>query len=182
MRDTVIIVVASLVVTVATLLRTVPNPQYERALAVTEELEAAWQVVVSEDVTLTDEPDEVVDGVLAARVSETLVAFTAEAGPECYVLWLDRQGGRHVRTLTRGEPCEPTVAVTSPTPGSWDRIGTTASPDEPRARWETVLPETEAARAWFLPVTLVAVGILLGAFVRIVIALVTGKPSRSTRT
>ncbi len=181
-RDTAIVVVAAIVVAVATLVRTVPNPQYDVALAVTDQLEEAWQRYTQGEVELTEAPAEVVDGVLGARVSETLVAFTAEAGPECYVLWLDRQDGRHVRTLPRGEPCEPSLAVTSPTPGSWDRVGATATPDEPRARWETVLPESESARAWFLPVTLVAVGILLAALVRIVIALVTGKPSRLTRS
>lgn len=180
-RDSVIMAVAVVVIAAAGLVRQVPNPQYPVAVDTTDRLEVAWQRIADGEIVLTDDVVEVAPGVRAAKVSDTISVLVARAGVECYVLYLDRRGGRHVRTLPRGRACEPSLAASSPNSGSWDRIGPTVSADAARARWDAILPEPQGTRLWFLPVTLVAAAVFLAAMVRIVIALVTGKPSRATR-
>lgn len=162
--------------------RRIPDPAYADGLAVTTQMDLAFEEFVTGDLALAEEPeavDERIDGGLVTVGERTFAVLTGEAGGDCYALWWGVDDlARHGRTLAEGIACRPATIVTSVRDIHFERVGRVVDDPTVPYGWGRVLPLPERDRAWFLPVMAVLAGVTLSIIGRIVTTYVTGTPPR----
>jgi hypothetical protein len=162
--------------------RRIPDPDYADGLAVTTQMDLAFETFVAGELDLGEEPEAVsdrVDGALVTVGERTYAVLTGEAGRDCYALWWDADDlTRHGRTLADGIACRPATIVTSMRDIHFERVGRVVNDPTVPYGWDRVLPLPERDRAWFLPVMAVLAGVVLSITGRIVTTYVTGTPPR----
>lgn len=172
-RDVLVILVSATVVAVAGQYREIANPARPEAAALTERLDAVYRDVRSGELSLVGDATSI-DDVRAARVAEDRWAVTGEVNETCYAMWWAADGTRHVRTVPDLLACEPSIG-SSFEPETVARAGLSADEGLATARWDGLLPPGSVVALWWLPLLLVAGGLMLGAVVRIIVVLATGR-------
>lgn len=162
--------------------RRIPDPDHAEGLAVTTQMDLAFETFVAGDLDLGEEPEAVsdrVDGALVTVGERTYAVLTGETSRDCYALWWDVDDlSRHGRTLAEGIACRPATIVTSFRDIHFERVGRVVNDPTVSYDWGRVLPLPERDRAWFLPAMAVLAGVTLSVVGRIVTTYVTGTPPR----
>lgn len=181
-RDVVVILVASIAVVIGGAFRTIPNELHPPAQALTDRMDQVYRDQRAGEITFPDVAAEVAPDIEGARIPagagrDERWAVTATLDDTCYAMWWDVTGLRRVRTV-------PELVECTPANGAEDRgfaIGESAPAafeEEPSANWEPLLPDQFRIHIWWWPLVFVAGGLMMAAFVRIVVMLVTGKSVR----
>jgi hypothetical protein len=161
--------------------RFVPNEDHPAALAAVTALDARFDAWRAGDLDLDEEPTELGDGVLGARLTRVVGSdrwvLVAPGGTRCYALWWDDAGVRRGRTLAVGMPCEPSAEVTSQRLVDIDQAAQAQMDPTTSFDWSALIPDPERFRVWFLPAIIAGIALGLSVLVRASIILITHDPT-----
>ena len=171
-RDGIVVLVTVGVVVIAGLFRSAPNPARPPAEIITGQLEAVYRDVRSGELQLSEDAIAVGADVRAARIDPDRWAVAGEVGDTCYAMWWDSTGTRRIRVVPALLACQPEIGG-SFEPETVARSAPSADESEATARWDLLLPPAISTQAWWIPLLIVAGGIVLSALVRIIVVLAT---------
>ncbi len=178
-RDVAIIVVTALVVVVAGSLRFTPNEKFPPAQDLTASMDAVYDQQRAGDLVLESAARIVTPGVTGARIDDRF-AVAGELDNVCYAMWWDESGVRRVRTIPQTVECSPANGA-SDSKLTVAQVAPAAPASASMANWEPLWPDATRVRVWWLPLMIVAAALILSAFVRVVVMLVTGRSVRGMR-
>jgi hypothetical protein len=162
-------------------IRFVPNEDHPAALEAVAALDARFADWRGGDLSLDEEPTELGDGVVGARLTRAVGSdrwvLVAPGGSRCYALWWDDAGVRRARTLAVGLPCAPTAEVTSQRLVDIDQAAQAQMDPTSPLDWSALIPAPERFRVWFLPAMILGLALGLSVLVRASIVLITHDPT-----
>jgi hypothetical protein len=181
LRHLIVLVVLAGVLAAVWAVRFVPNEDHPAALAAATALDARFTAWRAGELTLDEEPTDLGDGVVGARLPRTIGSdrwvLVAQGGTRCYALWWDDAGVRRGRTLAAGLPCEPTADVTSQRIVDIDQAAQARMDPTAPFDWSALIPAPERFRVWFLPAMIVGLAMVVSLLVRASIILITHDPT-----
>lgn len=183
-RHAVVVGLVVVVLVVVWPLRETRNEEHDAAVALTGEFDALFEQVRDGELTLPDEPAEIVPGIHGAQLfagGRQIGALVGRAESRCYGMWWDEQLVRRGRVLAGDLPCEPVREIVSLSPRDFERIAAAELDPSAEFDWGRVLPDEMRWRYWTLPLLIVGFWIGLSALVRISIMLITQQPLRPPR-
>jgi hypothetical protein len=161
--------------------RFIPNEDQPAALEAVAALDARFADWRAGELTLDEEPTELGDGVIGARLTRAVGSdrwvLVAPGGTRCYALWWDDAGVRRARTLAVGLPCVPTADVTSQRVVDIDQAAQARMDPTAPFDWSALIPDAERFRIWFLPAMIVGIALVVSVLVRASIILITHDPT-----
>jgi hypothetical protein len=177
----VVLAVLAVVLAVVWAVRFVPNEDHPAAQEAVAALDARFADWREGELVLAEEPTELGDGVVGARLPRAVGSdrwvLVAQGGTRCYALWWDDAGVRRGRTLAVGMPCAPTPEVTSQRLVDIDQAAQARMDPTAPFDWSALIPDAERFRVWFLPAMIVGLGVVLSVLVRASIILITHDPT-----